>query len=164
MEYLDIVNEQDEVVGRVERQEAHQKKLPHRIVHVFVFNDRGEMAAQLRSDKVEFCPHHWITAVAGHVKAGQTYLEGARDEAQEELGVDNLQLEFMVKDLFDREGIGKLFLVSYRAKHNGPFSPRTDHVDRIEFFPLTKLQEMVNGGEKFHPEFLFLLKKHFNIQ
>ena len=37
-------------------------------------------------------------------------------------------------------------------------------VEKVEFFSLDKIQEMINDGEKFHPELLFLLEKHFEIK
>ena len=36
VEYLDVVDDSDKVVGKVEFSEVYDKKLKHRIVHVFV--------------------------------------------------------------------------------------------------------------------------------
>lgn len=35
---------------------------------------------------------------------------------------------------------------------------------KVCFFSLEEIQKMVDKGEKFHPELLFLLKKHFGIR
>lgn len=43
MEYLDIVDDEDNVINQATREEAYAKRLSHRIVHVLVFNDKGEM-------------------------------------------------------------------------------------------------------------------------
>ncbi len=42
-EWLDLVNEHDEVVGRVTRAEAWQKRLPVRVINAFLVNSRGEL-------------------------------------------------------------------------------------------------------------------------
>ena len=163
MEIIDEVNDNDEVVGQVSRQEAHDKKLTHRIAHVFIFNDRGEMAMQLRSSEVEFAPNSWITAGSGHVVAGKTYAEGAAAELQEEAGIGNVPLEFMGKDEYVSDR-GKLFLGVFRCQHNGPFVPSPKEVAKIDFFSLDEIGKMISRGEKFHPEFRFLLEKHYNIK
>lgn len=86
-EFLDVVNENDEVVSSVSREDVYEKSLRHRIAHVVVFNDNGEMLLQFRSKNVSFCPNHWVTSAGGHVQAGESYMEAAKREYMEELGV-----------------------------------------------------------------------------
>lgn len=161
MEILDIVNEQDEVIGQAERGEVYANKYPHRIVHVLIFNDRGEMAMQLRSEHVSFCPHYWSTTVGGHVQAGETYEEAALREYQEELGMQT-PIEFFQKDFYQEPEGRHLqkFLVTYKAQYNGPFNPDPEAVERVEFFAMDEIKRMIEAGEKIHPELLFLIKKH----
>ena len=40
-EYLDVVDESDNVVGKASFPEIYEKKLMHRIVHVLVFDKKG---------------------------------------------------------------------------------------------------------------------------
>ena len=80
MEFLDVVNENDEVVGKASKKEIYEKSLTHRIVHVFVFNDKGEMVLQVRSKDSPFCPLYWDTAASGHVQSGESYEEAAFKE------------------------------------------------------------------------------------
>ena len=69
MEFLDIVDDDDEVIGSASISDIYEKHFTHRIVHIFVFN--GErMLLQLRSNEARFYPLHWCTAAAGHVKSG----------------------------------------------------------------------------------------------
>ncbi len=160
MEFLDVVNDNDEVIGKASYKEVYEDKLQHRIVHILVFNDKGEMALHLRSKHKFFCPRHWSTPVGGHVQSGETYEEAALREFQEELGT-TAEITFASKDLYD-DGKGlKKFLVTFKTNLNGPFNINPEEVEKVEFFSLNKIQEMINNGEKFHPELLFLLKKHF---
>lgn len=162
MEFLDVVNDNDEVVGKASYKEIYENKLQHRIVHVLIFNDKGEMLLQLRSKHKSFCSHHWSTPVGGHVQSGERYREAALREFQEELGTVT-KIIFVYKDLYDDGKALKKILVTFKATSNGPFNVNPKEVEKVEFFSLSKIQEMINGGEKFHPELLFLLKKHFGI-
>lgn len=59
-----------------------------------VFIQVGQMALQLRSQSVSFCPNHWVTAGSGHVQAGESYTEAGARELFEEIGIQpsfNLQ-------------------------------------------------------------------------
>lgn len=160
MEFLDIVDENDNIVGQASKQDIYSKKLTHRIVHVFIFNDKNELALQLRSDKMSFCPGHWVISAGGHVHAGESPKQAILRECQEELGVQG-EMKFLGKDLYIAPGIPKKFLISFTAAGNGPFAVNKEEVERVDFFSLDKIKEMIAMGEKFHPELLFLLKKYY---
>ncbi|HLD49353.1 MAG TPA: NUDIX domain-containing protein [archaeon] len=162
MEFLDIVDDNDEVLGNAPKQEIYEKLLTHRIVHILIFNNKGEMALQLQGRNKKFCPLHWSTAVGGHVQAGESYEQAAIRECEEELG-KRVKPIFAFKDVF-RAGQGiKKFLVTFTSDYNGPFNPNEKEVENVEFFTMQKIREMINAGEKFHPELLFLLKKHYGM-
>lgn len=159
MEYLDIVDENDNILGKASKEEIYSKSMRHRIIHILIFNDKDELALQLRSSSVHFCPQHWSTAVGGHVQSGETYEEAALREYEEELGIKS-KLEFFSKDLYQAQGTPPKFLVTFKARFNGPFSPDKNEVERVEFFRMEHIKDMIKQGEKFHPELLYLLKKH----
>lgn len=54
MEYIDVVNEDDVVVGVVPYPDVYKKLLLHRIVHILIFNNKEELALQKRSKKKSF--------------------------------------------------------------------------------------------------------------
>ena len=158
MEYLDIVNEADQVVGRASKEDIYAQKLWHRIVHVLIFNEHGEIALQLRSRECSYCPLHWSTSVGGHVQSGETYEAAALREYREELGV-NSHLEPVEKILFTTNHGLKKFLLVFRTIYTGAFAPRPQEVEQVAFFSKNKIQDMIRAGEKFHPELLFILQK-----
>lgn len=158
-EFLDIVDANDQVIGKATRDDIYKKSLCHRIVHVLIFDEQGNLALQLRSKKVSFCPSHWSTTVGGHVQTGESYEEGALREFKEELGTTN-PLEFFSKDWYEANGLRK-FLTTYKTVYSGPFNPNPDDVERVDFFSADEIKDMIDRGEKFHPELLFLLKKYF---
>lgn len=161
-EILDIVDENDNVVSQASKEEVYEKKHPHRIIHIFIFNDHGEMALQLRSKEKSYLPHHWSTAVGGHVQAGESYEDAALREFEEELGVKT-PITLIFSDIYkDNRGYTK-FLSTFRANYNGPFEVEPKEVEKVQFFKENEIREMIKNNERFHPELLFLLKKYFNI-
>jgi len=163
MEFIDVVDENDKVVGSASQKEVYKKLLPHRIAHVLVFNEGGEMALQMRSATKGFCPLHRSTTAGGHVQSGETYEQAALREMREEIGT-SIAVEKIGKDLYIDSGRGlKKFLYTFKASSNGPFKVDHNEVERVEFFDLDKIQQMIKAGEKFHPELLFILEKRFGV-
>jgi 16S rRNA (adenine1518-N6/adenine1519-N6)-dimethyltransferase len=157
---LDFVNEKDEVIGKAPIDEIYDKKLWHRIVHIFVFNSKGEMALKLRSRQKKFLPLYWSAPVGGHVLAGETYEKAALRELQEELGI-KAKIKLIGKDFYENERGLKKFMAAFKTDFNGSFKINPEEVERVEYFTPDKIKAMIAAGEKFHSELLFLLKKHF---
>lgn len=86
-EILDIVNDQDEVIGQAERDEVHAKGLVCRLVYVVFYTPGGNIILQKRSDTKKNDAGKLTTTVSGHVSAGQTYLDAAVRETLEEAGI-----------------------------------------------------------------------------
>jgi isopentenyl-diphosphate delta-isomerase len=161
MEIMDIVDENDVVIGSATRSEIYDKKHWHRIAHVIIFNSAGEMALQRRSPSRSFMPNAWVSAGSGHVQAGETYEQGARRELIEEVGID-VPLTFLARDPYFALGLSK-FLGTFTGVHEGPFHHDLEAVSEVGFFSLADIAAMIKNGEAFHPEFHFILQKHFDV-
>jgi len=152
MEFLDVVNDKDEVIDKASRNEIYEKSLKHRIVHVLLFNNEGRLALQLRSQNTSFCLGHWSTSAGGHVRSGETYEEAAIREMKEEIGI-----EASIKPLCKLKYKNKLLKI-FKAKYEG-VCKFNEEVDNVIFFSLSQIKEMVKMGDKFHPELLFLINE-----
>lgn len=73
--------------------------------------DGPEVLLQLRQG-VDYMDGHWAAAAAGHVERGETALVAARREALEEIGVTDLDLEFVTS--------------MHRTMHADPIDERVD--------------------------------------
>lgn len=87
-EFVVLVNPEDEVLGLMEKQQAHINGLLHRAFSVFLFNSKGEMLLQKRAPEKYHSPLKWTNAVCSHPRIEETYLEGAKRRVKEELGID----------------------------------------------------------------------------
>lgn len=89
-EILDIVDENDRVVGQAPRRRVYAERLRHRAAFVLVRDGAGRIFVHRRSARKLVFPSHYDMFVGGVVGAGETYDEAARREAAEELGVPGL--------------------------------------------------------------------------
>jgi len=155
-EYFDVVDENNNVIGKSTREECHIKGLWHRAVHVIVVNSKGDMLLQKRSMKKDLYKGYWIDAAAGHVDSGESYEEAAIRELKEELGI-NIKL----KKLFDFKkyaGNDNEIIRVFGARYDGSFNFNKDEVDFVAFFPLDKINDMIDR-EKFTPATMEIIKE-----
>ncbi|MEJ0054046.1 MAG: NUDIX domain-containing protein [bacterium] len=82
------VDENDAVLGETTREKAHAEGLLHRIAVTYLVNAEGEILVNERADDGRF--DH---SSAGHVDAGESYVETARRELKEELGIDGIDIK-----------------------------------------------------------------------
>lgn len=84
-----VVNKKDEVIGTISRAEAHKNGTPHRIAVIYVENSKGEILVQVRmTGRLDH-------SSAGHVDPGEEYIDTARRELKEELGMDNVEINLV---------------------------------------------------------------------
>ena len=65
----------------------HQKGLFHPTVHIWFYNRIPAILLQKRSPNKQTFPNFWDVSVAGHVISGETILEAALREINEEIGL-----------------------------------------------------------------------------
>jgi len=86
-EWLDIVDENDCVIGCDTRERVHKDGHLHRSSHMVLFNTQGHVFVQRRSMSKDTNAGLWDTSAAGHVDSGETYIDCAVRELHEELGI-----------------------------------------------------------------------------
>ncbi|WP_231626316.1 NUDIX hydrolase [Streptomyces apocyni] len=89
-ELLDIVDEQDRVVGQAPRGVAYRERLRHRAVFVLARDADDRVFVHRRTPTKLVFPSLYDMFVGGVVGAGESYDTAALREAEEELGVSGL--------------------------------------------------------------------------
>ncbi|MCX6822044.1 MAG: NUDIX domain-containing protein, partial [Candidatus Aenigmarchaeota archaeon] len=74
-EIFDIVDEEDNVIGKTTREEVHNKKLIHRSVMFFIFDKKRRVLVTQRTKAKDMFPEYWSISLGGHVSSGETYEE-----------------------------------------------------------------------------------------
>jgi isopentenyl-diphosphate Delta-isomerase len=83
MELFDLVDRNDSVVGVTNKVDAHSTGQLHRVGAVYVFDNKGRLYVQVHKKSGGLYDH----SVGGHISQGETYEEGTKREAAEELGI-----------------------------------------------------------------------------
>ncbi|MEH6375876.1 NUDIX domain-containing protein [Streptomyces sp. KLMMK] len=86
-ELVERVDEQDRVVGVVDRGEAIRRKWLHRVATVVCRDAEGRVLVHRRPGHVSRFPGQYNWLLGGAVSAGETYEDAAARELAEELGV-----------------------------------------------------------------------------
>lgn len=95
MEYVILVDENDQEIGQMEKMEAHEKALLHRAFSIFLFNDKNELLLQQRAHSKYHSGGLWTNTCCSHPRAGETVLEAANRRLMEEMGIEaEMQPEF----------------------------------------------------------------------
>lgn len=66
-----LVDNQDQVVGYMEKLEAHQKAVLHRAVSVFIINSKGEWLLQQRAKDKYHSNSLWTNTCCTHPYPGE---------------------------------------------------------------------------------------------
>ena len=159
-----LVTEKDEVLGLMEKMQAHENGILHRAFSVFLYNSKGEMLLQKRAAEKYHSPNQWTNACCSHPRIDETYLEAAKRRLNEELGI-NCELEekfhFVYKadvgqNLWEHE-LDHVFVGNYDSE----FQLNTEEVAEVRYISMEDLnQEMKQNPEQFTEWFKIILEEY----
>ncbi|MDT7704987.1 MAG: hypothetical protein QOG20_594 [Pseudonocardiales bacterium] len=143
-EILDIVDENDRVIGQSPRGEAYARGLRHRCVFIQARDAEGRVFVHRRTPTKLVFPSLYDMFVGGVVGAGETYDDAALREAEEELGVSGLpRPRPLFKFLYD-DGSGRTWWSSvYEVRCELPVAPQAEEVAWHAFLPEEELARVL---------------------
>ena len=158
MEYLDVVDENNQLTGKTEeRNIIHEKGIWHREVAVWIMNEKGEILLQKRAANKRQEPNKWAIC-AGHVEAGESVEDSMIREMEEELGikVNMNQLEFLKiykkqNDIPNDNIKNYNFQYMYFLKTNWnieDYKIQLEELSEIKYVPFTEFQDIVKNKDK----------------
>ena len=165
-ERFPVVDATGMVIGCATRGECHSgSHLLHPVVHLHVFNSRGEVYLQKRPEWKDIQPGKWDTAVGGHVDYGETPEEALMREVREELGITDFVPERLGMYVFDSQRESELVYVN-RTVYDGAVNPSADELAGGRFWTLDEIRKAM-GKQILTPNFesefqRFFLKNTLN--
>lgn len=145
-ELLEVVTEKGEIIKTLPRSEIHgNPSLMHRVAHVLVFNNDGELLLQKRSMSKDVAPGKWDTSVGGHVNSGETLEEAVRREMEEELGITERHLEFLYTYIHSNDYESEL-VYTYSCTFNGKIIFQEDEIDEVRPWSMDEIRQNIGTG------------------
>ena len=105
-EYIDVVNEKDEVVGSELKSSKKDKNFISRTVAIFVYDNDKKFLICKRGPHKKNDPNLYDVSAYGNVMAGESCEQAARRELLEEVGID-CSLDFLDKYYREIDSNGK---------------------------------------------------------
>lgn len=164
MEFVVLVDKDDQQIGVMEKLEAHQKGLLHRAFSVLIFNDKGEMLIHQRAAGKYHCGGLWTNACCSHPRENEQITEAAERRLQEEMGfsVKTFPMHhFIYKAAFDNGLVEHEFDYILTGIYNNTPTPNKDEVMDYKFIALEELKEdITKNPEVYTPWFRIIVQEH----
>lgn len=163
-EILDLVDENDNVIGSKSRAEIYAEGLNNfRVVNVFIINSQGKIWIPRRAANKRIFPLGLDMSMGGHVESGESYEQAFKRESEEEL---NLKTETTPYSLLghltpSKDGVSA-FMNVYEIKSDRV--PDFNKKDFIEYYWLTpkELLNKLTMGEKSKDDLPKLIRKFYS--
>lgn len=125
-ELVDVVDENNNVIGQDLRSRKLEKGYISRNISVFVRDTRGHYYTFKRAPH-KTSPQH--DSICGHLTAGEDYPSCAKREIFEEVGVvgEPRLLDTIYQEVPDHNGVWKFFTGIFVVTSDGPFTLNDEH-------------------------------------
>lgn len=157
-ELVAIVDEENRVVGSASRSVMRRFTLIHRAAYILLFNGRGELFVQQRTENKDIYPGCYDIATGGVVLAGEEYDLAAGRELAEEVGVSGVPLTPLF-DFYWQEADNKVWGRAFTCVADGPITLQEEEVQWGRFMPLDEVMQL-RRHKPFTPDGLYLLDRY----
>lgn len=151
-EMFPAVDENGKIIGAISRGEAHNgTKTLHPVVHLHVFNSKGELYLQHRPMWKDIQPGKWDTATGGHIDLGENVEQALTREVREELGITDFTPELLGHYVFESK-VEKELVYAYKTTYDGSVKPNAEELNGGRFWSREEIAANM-GKDVFTPNF-----------
>jgi len=149
-EWLPLLNEKGDVIGKAPRSICHSdKSCLHPVVHLHVFNSKGELFLQKRPmNKIQ--PGKWDTAVGGHISFGETVETALQRESSEEIGVRYFKATMIANYIWESDIEREYVFCFITTDYSDTITINRDELDDGRFWSVEEIKQNV-GKNVFTP-------------
>ena len=143
-QFVILVNEQDEVQGKMEKIEAHKKGILHRAFSVFIFNNKGEMLLQQRALHKYHSGGLWSNACCSHPYPDEETKAAAVRRLHEEMGFTTALekgFDFIYKTSFENGLTENEFDHVFIGKFDGEIKPDGEEIADYTFRSMAEIAQ-----------------------
>ncbi len=148
-ELLDVVDENDRVIGQEYRSIIYKKNLSFRVINAFLINKQKELWIPRRTSHKKLFPSCLDASVGGHVMTGENYDQAFERELQEELNIKSSQISYQLiaKLTPYQHGVSAFMHVYLIATDTTPHYNPNDFSD-ASWINISELKEKIKKGER----------------
>lgn len=147
VEFAIIVDTDDNIIEFRNRNQVGTFDL-HRIVAVWIVNDAGHVLIAQRAHTMSNQPGVWGPAAAGTVAQGEEYIDTAKRELAEEIGLTGIELAQTGKFVTDKDFGECRMCVVFRGVYNGDTDKLTTQVEEVADVRWTPSNELIHDVTK----------------
>jgi isopentenyl-diphosphate delta-isomerase len=168
MEFVVLVDEQDNAIGTMEKQQAHVEGVLHRAFSIFIFNSDKKLLLQKRASSKYHCGGMWTNTCCSHPRETENTIDAAHRRLQEEMGMQcELKpiFSFVYKAEFENGLTEHEFDHVFFGESNQTPTLNLEEVEDFRYVGMEELQIEINENPAhFTPWFLIALDrvKEFN--
>ncbi len=164
IEYLDLVDKNDNVIGKEDRNIIYKNNWRNfRVINIMIFTSDNKIIVPKRSANRKVFPNCYDCSVGGHVSSGETYEEAAYRELEEELGITDVKLEeigyFKPYDI-DTSAFSKM----YKLVYDGKLNYDKDGIQQIYYMKKEEIRKLIDDNplqfKGDYPKFFNWLEKN----
>lgn len=163
MEKVILVDERDNIVGTMEKLEAHKKGVLHRAFSILLFNSKGEMLLQKRAASKYHSGGLWTNTCCSHPLPEESMEQATRRKLKQEMGID-LQTEFAYKFIYKASldhGLTEHELdYVYTAIFDGDPVINTEEVEAWKFVDIAALKKDIADNPDHYTYWFKLIIRH----
>ena len=146
MEHVILVDKEDNVLGTMEKMEAHRQGILHRAFSILLFDSSGRILLQKRSDGKYHSSGLWTNTCCSHPLPGETLEEATRRRLMQEMGIDLQPIHsfaFLYKAQLDKGLIEHELDHVFTGVYNGEPAVNTEEVQDWKYVDVEWLREDV---------------------
>lgn len=164
-EWLPLVNDKGEIIGKAPRSVCHRgEKLLHPVVHLHVLNHQNHIYLQKRPLNKLVQPGKWDTAVGGHISVGETLETALKREAWEEIGLTQFSARLVKTYRWDSE-IESELIYAFVTHDFKSIHLHSEEVVEGRFWTPRQIESAIGQGvltPNFEQEYLLLKEELLN--
>lgn len=153
-EWVDIVDETNNVIGAVPRSQMRKQNLLHRATYIVITNQFGQLYIQRRTASKDYCPSMLDACCGGVVSAGEDIEASAYRELAEEMGIHGVVLCGHGTFLHIDQSC-KVWGAVFSCQYDGELVLQAEEVESVV---LMYPHEIENAAEEFTPDSLAAIK------
>ena len=165
IEFFDIVNENDEVIGKIkENEQKNIRPNQLRFINILIFNNENKILVPKRSYNRKIFPNCYDFSVGGHVNSGENYEQAAYRELEEELGIKNVELNkiaYFNPYISESNTFQTVYTLNY---DKAIINYDKNGIEDIFYFTKEEIKELMNNKPKlFKTDYFVVMKYLFNM-